>query len=742
MSKSRSFGFASLCLGFAAVAGAQEANVELEEIIVEGQKIKRSIQDTKESVAVFDQDFIQSQRLFDLRELFNQTANAFELFNGEDFGIRGVSASSASTGGGSGELGSLFYDGVAQTGFARRFGPRGLWDIEQVEILRGPQSTNVGRNALIGAVVMTSRAPDPTEFDSAIRLEAGDFGKLGFEGMVNVPLTENSAFRFTAETFQTDGFTENITIPVENFDERDNQTFRGRYLITPSENLSIGVIAQYAQTERGQQIYRADLNDDLEDRVNRANLQAFEDFEAWSGSLTVDYQLNDRWSIQSVTAILDGEYDRFDDDDESAGGGNAFRGRVGTEENWSQELRFTYEGDRLNGVAGFWYTDVDVKNDTLGLVNLAPADLGVPASLLPFYPPILEIDAFIPAENNKSNAAFFTEWDYSLNQDWTLSAGFRYDYEEQDNLANNLNSLAPGSALPDPVASGALAEMIQPGLGPVVQAGVAQVNGLLEGFLIPTDNPTLNTDYTAFLPQLGATYAVNDDVSVSAFFKRGYRAGGSDVSLTGEIANHEPEYLDNFEVSLRSTWLDGDLVLNANAYYGDWTDQQVASCPLGPLSCITVNAGESEIYGLELEGRYTVNEDVSVFATIGRSETEFTQFIDNEQDLSGNEFALSPNLTASLGGTWFLTDQISVSGNINYQDEMWNDIQNTIELDARTIVNANVRYQVDKFDVMLYARNLTDEFYLQSDFTDPNGGRFVTPGNPREFGVLLQMFFQ
>ena len=713
----------------------------LEEIIVEGQKIQRSWQDTKESVAVFDQEFIQAQRLFDLRDIFNQTANAFELFNGEDFGIRGVTASSASTGGGSGELGSLFYDGVALTGFARRFGPRALWDIEQVEILRGPQSTNVGRNALIGAVIMSSRKPDPSGFDSAFRLETGNYGKLGFEGMVNAPVSDKAAFRFTAETFETDGFTENVTIPIENFDARDNQTYRGRFLASPTDRLSIGVTAQYAETERGQQIYRADLIDDIEDRISTANLRGYEIFDAWSGSVDIDYELNDIWSLQSITAFLDGEYERFDDDDESPDGGNAYRGRNGTEENWSQELRFTYQGDRLSGVAGVWYTEVDVSNDTLGLVNISPADLGVPDILLPFYPTVLEIEAFIPAVTNKTNAAFFTEWDYSFANNWSISAGFRYDYEEQEQLTNNFNALAPGSELPDPVAAGMLAESVQPGSGPLVEAGVAQVNAALQSFLVPTDNPVETTDYNAFLPQLGGTYSFNDDVSLSAFYKQGYRAGGSEVSLTGEPVTYDPEYLDNYELSLRSVWLNGNLIVNANAYYGDWRDQQVSSCPMGPLSCITVNAGESEIYGAEFEGRYAFGQTASMYMSVGYSSTEFTQFVDNGEDLSGNEFALSPNLTAAVGGTVYFTDGFSMSGSVTYQDETWNDVQNTIRLDDRTLLNLNARYVINNFDFMVYGKNLTDEFYLQSDFTDPNGGRFVTPGAPREYGVLMQVNF-
>lgn len=715
-------------------------DLEIEEVYVVGQKIERSLQNTKESVAVFDQDLIQTQRLFDLRDIFNQTANAFELFNGEDFGIRGVTASSASTGGGAGELGALFYDGVAYTGFARRFGPRALWDIEQVEILRGPQSTNVGRNALIGAVVMSSRAPNTEAFDAALRLEAGDYGKRGVEGMVNVPISTNTAMRFTAETFETDGFVENVEIPEENFDARENQTFRGRLLTEPTDRLSIGATIQYAETQRGQQIYRADLLDDIESRISNANLRGFEDYEGWSGAFDVTYDLDDNWSLQSVTAFLDGKYDRFDDDDEGPGGGNAFRGRRGSEENWSQELRLNYQSDRITGVAGLWYTEVDVLNDTLGLVSLSPADLGVPGILLPFYPEVLEIDVFFPAEVQTTNYAFFTEWYYQLSDRWELSAGFRYDHEEQDQLTNNFNSLAPGSELPDPVQAGMQAEMFFPGSGPQVAAGVAQVNALLEGFLLPTDNPVENTDYNAFLPQLGATYSFADDLSLSFFYKRGYRAGGSEVALTGgDIYVFDPEYLDNFELSLRSAWLEDRLIVNANAYYGDWTDQQVSSCPMGPLSCVTVNAGESEIYGLELETRYTFNDRASMYLTVGLSKTEFTDFEDNGQDLSGNEFAFSPNVTGAIGGTYFLTDELSVSGNVAYQDEVFSEVQNLTPIDSRALLNLNARYQFKQFDIMLYGRNLTDEFYLQSDFTDPTGARIVTPGPPREYGVLVQM---
>ena len=723
-------------------ARAQVNDAEIEEIVVISQKIQRTLQETRESIAVIDSAFIDKLQLLELRDVYIQTANTFETNNGEGFGIRGITQNSGSTGGGSGELGSLYLDGVAFTGFSARFGPRALWDVAQVEVLRGPQSTNVGRNALIGAVVMTTNKPNADDFEGAVRARAGNFGALGLEGMVNIPVTDNSALRFTAETFENDGFNSNQTIPIEKYDARDNQTFRGRYLIEPTEQLSIGVMAQYAETSRGQQLYRADLVP-LESRISSANLEAFEDYEAFSAAIDIDYDINDMFAIRSITSMIDGEYNRFDDDDEGPDGGNAFRGRFAKDENWAQELRLLVDAGRVTGVAGIYYTEVDLINDTRGLTNVSPANFPIPPELLPFYPPLLEIDAFIPAEQQTTNAAFFTEWDFKASDRWILNAGFRYDNEDQDFITNTNNMLAEGSELPDPALAGQIAEMQFPGSGPLVEAGVAQVNAFLLGLLAPTNNDWENTTYEAFLPQVGATYLISDNVSASLFYKRGYRAGGVDISLAGMRSDYDPEFLDNYEASLRTVLLDGKMTLNANVYYGDWSDQQVAVCPQGIFTCVTENAGESEIYGGELDIRYEINDAVSTFLSVGVSRTEFTNFVsDTDGDLTGNEFAQSPELTSAVGGQWWVTDQISVAGSVSYQSETWGDTANTVRLDSRTLLDMNVRYETDRWGIVAYGKNLTDEFYLISDGPglDVNS-RIVTAGPPREYGVLLSVNF-
>ena len=132
---------------------------------------------------------IENTAILDINDVYNRSANVYDTGSGESFGIRGISQTAASTGGGSGELGTLYIDGVAFTGFSSRFNSKDLWDIEQVEILRGPQSTNVGRNALIGAVSVNTIQPDIVGFDAAARLEFGNYGRKSIESMFNLPVS-------------------------------------------------------------------------------------------------------------------------------------------------------------------------------------------------------------------------------------------------------------------------------------------------------------------------------------------------------------------------------------------------------------------------------------------------------------------------------------------------------------------------------------------------------------------------
>ncbi|REL26510.1 hypothetical protein DXX93_07895 [Thalassotalea euphylliae] len=728
-----------------------------ETITVTGQKIERSLQDTKESVSVITADVIAEMPVLDYEDLLDITPNAFSFANGENFGLRGITQNQNSTGGGSGELASLYVDGVAYTGFSTRFNPKDLWDVEQVEILRGPQSTNVGRNALIGALVVKTKRPELDENYGSVKLELGNYGLQTTSGVANFAVTDNSALRLTGQYSKSDGYITNVTLNDDEFDARENTNIRAQYLIEFSEDFTANLRLGYAKTKRGQDIFRSDLQ--LQDSFNSsANIAADEDYEATTGAIHIDYTFNDAWSMQAVTSFIDGDYFRKDDDDEGPGGGNAFRGREAQDKNWSQEIRFNYDSDQLTGVFGAYYIDVELVNNTSALSNiglhLLLASVPGAGQLIPFYPETIEVDALRPFEQDTKNYAFFTEWDYKLTDQLTLNAGFRYDVEEQDSVSSAANTLAAGSTLPDPVQSAQLAELMFPGagLGPVVQAGIAQVNGVLLSRLAPSGPDARDTDYNAFLPQVGITYELDENQSISAFYKKGYRVGGVDNAITGAApVEYDPEYLDNYELAYRSVWLDGDLILNANAYFGDWTDQQVQECPNGLLSCVTVNAGESEISGLEAEFRYAYSDDVTFFGSLGLSDTEFkdyTAFDNNANpiDLSGNTFARSPEMTAAFGSRVYVTDEFYISGNINYQSDMESDIFNNDEfkLDSRVLINLKAGYEIGEFVVDAYVTNLTDKNYLEinGEGLGSPDARIARAGVPRQFGLAVTYNFE
>lgn len=719
-------------------ASAQTAD-PIDEIIVTANKIERSVQDTKESIAVITAANIEEKALLNLVDLFNDTANVYQQFNGEGFGIRGITT--GGTSGGDGEVLSYYIDGVAYTGFARRFGPINLWDVEQVEVLRGPQTTNVGRNALAGAVSVVTKSPVLNDYEGAVRISAGNYETYTAEGVVNVPVGETAALRFAGEYHETNGFITNVTRDENDFDARENLTLRGKFLWQPSDDLSVILTGQYAETSRGNDLFIAGFVTDIEDRQQFANLDDFEDYEAVTTTLDVTYDINEQWQLKSITSFIDGDYNRFDDDDLSAAGGNAFRGRQAEDRNWAEELRLTYDGDKIDGVIGGYYTDVDLLNVTTGLSAILPADVGVPNVLLPFYPSEILIDVFSSADIDTQNIAIFGELDYYLSNNLRINIGARYETEDQERVTRVANTTNATTPLPDPATAGAQATaLFGPVVGAQVQGGVTQVNAILAAQLTPTQEVT-DTSYSAFLPQIGLTYDLSDATSISAFAKQGYRAGGASLSLTGGLSEFDAETLTNYEVAFRSSFWDGRATFNANAYYGDWKDQQVSFSQNGNIfDIITVNSGKSEIMGFETAFNVQDNKGLSAYANFGYAHTEFKVFNTTSGDLSGNEFAFSPNVTWSVGATKAFDNGLFIGANLNAQGDAYADVQNTSKVDSFELVNLQGGYQTDNYTISFYTKNITDEVYKTS-----SGIRGVQEiiklGAPRTYGVQLMANF-
>ncbi|MEM6485295.1 MAG: TonB-dependent receptor [Pseudomonadota bacterium] len=727
----------------------------IEEIIVTGQQIDRSLQETKESVALVSAETIDQRTLLDIEDVLLQTANiAPSASVVGNVSIRGISRAPFAIGG-VGDTSNTFYDDVAITNQALGFISRNTWDVEQIEVLRGPQSTNVGRNALAGALVIRTRNPQLNDFEAAARVEAGNADTFAYEGMVNVPVTKNSALRITGERSVTEGFVDNVTTGATDDGREEFTTVRAKYLVEFSDRFSALASIQYVDGLQGEGFYVAPADGPLDSFERRNNAPSFFGYEGTTGSLNLTYDFANNWTLQSITAFSDGDSEFERDID-------ATEFDIGTDSNpqsqfnVSQELRLSFEGNKLRGVVGGYYLDDD--RESFYRINNAvvPSDAGVPPFLLPFFPEFFTVSQVTESEFESENFAFFTQWDYFFSDKLTFSTGLRYDQESFDRQSMRSVNLDPSTPLPDPVAAGMQAEALSPGSGAAVEGGVAQVNGFLSALLGSTTND-VGTTFEALLPEAGITYAFNDDFRASLFYKRGYRAGGSQIVFGGDVNEFDPEFIENFELSLRSEWLDNTLTINANAYLGFWNDQQV-NVPINgnPLNTRTVNAGESRIWGFEAEADYTPGANTQLFVSVGYAQTEFKEFcrigstvvnlsecvVDGVtgSDLAGNEFGLSPDWTVSAGGEHFLTDRIFLQANATYQSGSFGTVDNEPETlsSGLLLVNASLGYQRDRFDVRFYVRNLFDEFDTLSIAPfGANGDFSIVPSTPRQFGLIV-----
>ena len=570
------------------------------------------------------------------------------------------------------------------------FGPYSVWDLEQVEIFRGPQSTQQGRNALAGAIVL--RSADPTyELDGKARVSVGSLGTAQASGAVNLPLVDDRlSLRLSVDGRESDGWVENPTRNEEDYDFRESINARGKLRFDPSDRFSGQLTFSYTDSSGGEDIVqRADFP---QDRFNFSDEAAEEGSVHEITTLDLTYLLSDRWTVQSTTNLYDHEYIRVEDTDLSALPGNRLQIDQG-DDGFSQQLRFLYGGGGgSQAVFGIYYADLDDQ-------SLSQATL--PASVLGL-PPGFQVTGFLENRVETENVAIFGEIDVALNDRLTLTAGARYDDESRTD-------------------ANAQETTVDPPLFP-----------------IPSQPPlSLDSDYDAFLPKLGLTYEISEAASTSFTVQRGYRAGGRSQSLISlTVSDFDPEFTTNYEWALRTYSPSNGLRFNANVFYIDWEDQQVSvRTALGSsFDVITVNAGSSQLYGLEAQLDYRAHDALDLFVSLGLTDTEFEDFVDGGFAFDGNQFPFAPETSLAFGASWRPAERWRLDGTVSYQDSYFSDQANSaaFEVDDRTLVNLKLSYELEPFIISAFARNLLDEDYILEAL--PEG---VRTGEPQVFGFEL-----
>lgn len=658
---------------------------DIEKITVTGQKIDRTLQETPTSVAVITNKQIEEQNIIGLYDVFDQTPNVTGRF-GSSFSIRGINAFNVS-GGGNSYLTSVYVDGATLPYRMIQQGGFSAWDLEQVEILRGPQSTLQGRNALAGAIVVSTKKP-MYEWDAKVRVTAGEKGQRDLATAFGGELIDNTlAFRFSGEKNQFDGFNYNTT-RKEGSDFNENQTYRLklRYDSASIDGLSAILSYTYNDSEDGVSWVNYRDSGHFDHRITTFNDPTFEKTENKLLTLEVDYDINDYWSITSITTKTDAYYGyEWDGDSSPEPGTTQVDDR--DDKSISHESRLIYDNDELRGVIGFYYSDLDVNDLYSGERNMQLVRLGVPQLLvtpvehggvgltqemadvvLGLYAPIdpVKLNSTGHTTQGVTSSALYTEFTYQINEQWEVYGGFRFDREKQENSSDTQILIGNAADMPDPQ-------------NPLFDAATSQLIAALNAQLLQMADsasgtePLSDADFDAFLPKLGLSYNVNDDIGLHFTYQKGYRSGGVGTNIAQATTHtYEAEYTDNYEFAIRSVWLDGMMTANANFYYLDWEDQQVrVQLSSNTYDTETRNAGSSTVKGFEFESVYQYNDNLRFNFGMGRAITEFKEFEivlpTGTNDLAGRAFGGAPEWTANLGMTyesdnWFANVNANYSG--------------------------------------------------------------------------------
>ncbi|WP_297336122.1 TonB-dependent receptor [Algoriphagus sp.] len=755
--------------------------IQLEGLVVTSQRRSQLIKNVPIAVTSYGNEFLTRTNTFEfdaLSEFVPGLQVQLQSVNNPGFVIRGITSDD-----GDSRVEprvSVFQDGVSIS--KSRGSVVELFDMERVEVLKGPQGTLFGRGAQIGAIhLIQNKAKN--RFSSQVRLGAGDFGQRLATGHVNVPLSDQFFLRVAGIYNGREGYVENISGGRLNGKETRAGRVALKYL--PGKNTAIDLIFNYQKDSPPGTAFKsgtyAPLGGDL-----RPN--TFADLErgrqlgversVWGATFLLNQTLGPTWDLSSITAYRAFDsFETFDSDGTAAPA--LFLGEEAIGKQFSQELRFNfadesrfrgftglsffyengfqrlpYQGDERSlyalftpfireGISGAPLPD-PVKEQLLAAIPFEPLVINGQANLvnnIPNVPAIFGPLAGAPLKSNHrevstnfgQNYAYevFADGTYDLNSKLSVTAGLRGTYEQ---ITGALDT-------PEAEERGTL--------------GFILTGGSANNIFTPT-NGRLETreEFLSAVGRLALDYKMNSSTTFFGNMARGRRPNVVQVLATEtNVLNAETVW--SYEVGVKTLSSDDRLSFDLNAYYYDYSNFQtsIAVADQDGLRIDTRDEGASTALGFETAFRYAALQNLSFFANYGFIDASFDE-VDaegNAQNLAGNTFRLTPKHSFSAGldfGLRFMEKSlIYFRPTYSYKSRVFFEETNLagIEQGAYGLLNLRLGLNFNqKYDLMLFANNAWDESY--SIDAGNTGGAFGIPtfiaGPPRMIGAQFTVNFK
>jgi len=765
------------------MVSAQEgpaARGAVEEVVVTARRREESLQEVPVAISAFGEAELQARGIEQLGEL-NAVAPNVSLRGGMataaaqgSFRVRGVPGV------------ATYVDGVWQSTTDGMY-TLGVVEVDRIEVLRGPQGTLFGKNAVGGAIQYVTRLPGD-EFGARVNVSTGSFDRRDVSMAVDLPLTDTLKTKVTAASLYRDGFVESLSVNRKWGDVNDD-IVRADVLWEPSDRFTARFIAERSEVDRwGPARVLLSMGDPVYDPVTGTNsnpraqayvnigmpisnrthaagwpggeVGRYQNKSTWEGrglrvdldryTLDLTWDLSDTLQFKSITGYRE-HYRTAQTDFDAMEIHFVERDFRSSGEQRTQEFQLTGEYDRFSWVGGVFLWDDRDDGRTWTWVSPEFRDpavraqaiaggMGVPAN---FSVPPTTLDSLNRTETE--GWAVFADGTIRLTDKLSLSLGVRQQDED----------LTTGSLIPT-VAAPEL-----PGRDPAGDdfANSGWVNQFTDSFDSFTWRGTLQYQFT---PQIMGYFG----------YSEGFSAGGISVPNLPQYPDiptqipYEPETLENLELGLRADWLDGLLRTNITVFNGDYDDIQVTNylftrcyestaCD-GPLTQIPnlhlTNAAKAEVRGVELESVIYPGDNWRVNLNVGYLDTAYTEVGEAADAIRpGAPFAQAPQWTAStslqytanLANGGLLTPRIDYTWSDEYT--LASDYRNQNFQGSFGLLNARITYTppTDRWELAVYGLNLTDEYYMDSGFySEANQISFVSLGRPREYGASLSFRFE
>ena len=754
----------ALAVALAALTAPAFSQAALEEIIVTAQKREQSLQDVPIAISALSGDALRSAVVNDIFDL-RAAVPALEVravdppSQGTAFALRGLGTSVFNMG--FEPTVATFLDGVYRSR-SGLLASTDLVDMERIEVLKGPQGTLFGKNTSGGVVTMYTHKPDLEKTAGSVDLSYEEYNRVRANGMVNLPLSSTAALRLTGSWAKGDGWLDNVVTGKEIAD-LDRYSLRGQLLLVPTDDLSIRVIADYAELDEacctalryendprsgafngpiagsiGSQVidpaniedYKVDLNIDPRLKAKDKGLSAEINWDFGAAALT------------SISAWRDYQDSNFKDNDFTGVDTLLSNQNLPKVSLLSQELRLAGDSDSI--ASGFeWTVGAYYSKEKIELENeFIWGSQGSFGGIFFWHAP--NYRAYLASfEQETESMAAFAQGTLHINDRLALTLGGRYTDDQKDGSLVNDQPVAPGG----------------PPIPTVFPLGFVYDYDAQKDDSEPTYTASLQYDFA-------------ENVMGYVSYTHGYKSGGISMTrdaagtqflltpggpvgpLPGQDPTFDKETADSVEIGLKSDLLDQRLRLLVAAWHTQFDDLQVQVLRPADGAFAVSTAKGATSQGVELEGTLAVTEALTLNASVQWLDATYdngTGTLSGVADLDGQDLPFASEWTGTVGAnfetpvsdalTLFLNGNVFMRSDQRLSAEI---LSYDTEQDSYALLTlrAGVKTPDDKWELAAWCRNCTDESYAVSKFRIPFDGNlffaattFSHVGTPRIMGV-------